>query len=271
MRRDYFPNTVLICLMGFMLAFFLSMRIFNDGVPGWKHIITSDGRGYYAYLPAFLIDHDPAFGKVVEREARLLGYPHYKPGYLVKSGGHILNKYFTGEALLLLPFFLCGTLFSYLTGTNIDGYSFFFQVFIGLGALFYLFLGLMFLERILENLHLRPITTVLSLIAILFGTNLFYYSLWQPTMSHVFSFFAINGFMWFTIRAIQDWNMKTASWMALFFGLVFLIRPTNVLVFTLVPFLAENNQGLARFSRAIRTNKPAFLMFFIIFLPVTSN
>ena len=96
---------VLFCMFSIMLAFFFSMRVFNDGPPGWKHIITSDGRGYYAYLPALLIDHDPTFAKMAEREARMLGYAHYRPGYLVKSGDKTLNKYFAGEALLLSPFF----------------------------------------------------------------------------------------------------------------------------------------------------------------------
>ena len=270
MNRNNYPKITLYFLFSFMLAFFFSMRVFNDGVPGWKHIITSDGRGYYAYLPAFIIDHDPAFAKVVERETRLLGYPHYKPGYLVKSGNHLLNKYFSGEALLLLPFFLLGVLFSYITGTDINGYSFFFQVFIGLGSLFYLFLGLSFLKRILVHLQIRPAVVAISLFAILFGTNLFYYSLWQPTMSHIFSFFAINGFFWFTIRAIRGWNKKTASWMGIFLGLVILIRPTNIIVVLLIPFLTGNIQGLVQFIREIRAKKGALLLLFVIPLATVS-
>ena len=254
--------------MGFLLAFFFSIRIFNDGIPGWKHIITSDGRGYYAYLPALLIDHDPTFAKVVEREAKLLGYPHYKPGYLVKSGDRVINKYFSGEALLLFPFFLAGTLCSYLAGTEINGYSFFFQVFIGLGSLFYLFLGLVFLKRITGYLQIRPSTAAIVLVSILFGTNLFYYSLWQPTMSHIFSFFAINGFLWFTTRAIQNWNMKTASWMGLFLGLLCLIRPTNVVVIFLVPFLTRENSHLIQFTRAAWAKKRALLIFVMISISV---
>ena len=144
-------NIVLFCMIAFMLAFFLSMRVFNDGVPGWKSIITSDGRGYYAYLPALIIDHDATFSKVAEREAKLLGDRHYKPGYLVKSGNHSMNKYFAGEALLLLPFFLAGTFFAWISGGEINGFSFFFQFFIGLGTLFYLFAGLNFLKKILEH------------------------------------------------------------------------------------------------------------------------
>jgi hypothetical protein len=251
-----------------MLAFFFSMRVFNDGAPGWKNIITSDGRGYYAYLPALLIDHDPTFSEVVKKEARLLKYPHYKPGYLVKSGDHFLNKYFAGEALLLLPFFLLGTLCSFIAGTNVDGYSFFFQFFIGLGSLFYLFSGFAFLKKILEFFQIRPIIISITLVAILIGTNLFYYSLWQPTMSHVFSFFAINGFLWFTINAIKIWDTKTASWMGVFLGLVCLIRPTNIIVVLLVPFLTESNHHFIQFFRDILAKKITLIIFLLIIIAI---
>ena len=264
-------NIVLFCMIAFMLAFFLSMRVFNDGVPGWKSIITSDGRGYYAYLPALIIDHDATFSKVAEREAKLLGYRHYKPGYLVKSGNHSMNKYFAGEALLLLPFFLAGTFFAWISGGEINGFSFFFQFFIGLGTLFYLFAGLNFLKKILEHFHIRPGVVTLTLISILFGTNLFYYSLWQPTMSHVFSFFAINGFLWFTIIAIQNRKVKSALWMGLFLGLAGLIRPTNLAVILLVPFMFENRLMLRQFLHKARSEKLPILIFTLSFLAILSS
>ncbi|MFZ4521537.1 MAG: hypothetical protein ACOYNC_07520 [Bacteroidales bacterium] len=258
MQQSGHQKRLLLFLFGFMLAFFFSMRVFNDGIPGWKHIITSDGRGYYAYLPALFIDQDLTFRKVAAREARLLGRPSYQPEYLVRFGDHSLNKYYSGEALLLLPFFLCGILCSWLSGSGVDGFSFFFQVFIGLGTLFYLFAGLQFLKKILDHFLIRRAVVVMTLTAILFGTNLFYYSLWQPTMSHVFSFFAINGFLWFAIQALQRWTIRSASLASLFFGLVCLIRPTNMIVLLLIPFLAENSHRLTGFFKAIRS-KPGTL------------
>ncbi len=253
-----------------MLAFFLSTRVFNYGVPGWKHIISSDGRGYYAYLPALLIDRDLSFSGVAKREARLQGYAHYKPAYIVKSGGRSLNKYFAGESLLLLPFFLLAILVSWLVGTDIDGYSFFFQIFTGIGALFYLFAGFYFLKRILESIQIRPFAIAVTLIIILFGTNLFYYSIWQPTMSHVYSFFAINGFLWFSFKAIRGWNVKSASLMGVFLGFVCLIRPTNIIVIVLIPFLAGENSRMIHFLRAVWLKKLTLLLMVLIFLAIVS-
>lgn len=270
MHHPNHPRIALFCLAGFVLAFFLSMRVFTSD-RGWRHIVTSDGRGYYAYLPALLIDQDPTFAKVVEREKKLLGYPHYKPGYLVKSDERNLNKYFSGEAFLLLPFFLLGMLFTFFAGTPMDGYSFFFQLFIGLGALFYLVLGLNFLRKILDFMQIRAKAATLVLVVIFLGTNLFYYSLWQPTMSHIFSFFTINGFLWYTIRAIQQWQLKTAAWMGLYIGLTCLVRPTNVLVILLIPFLAGDRQNLMRFFTNIRKKKGVTLLLLLIAFLVFST
>ena len=247
--------------MIFMVAFFLSMRVFNEGNPGWKHIITSDGRGYYAWLPALILDNDPTFSKTVAREGKFLGYHHYRPGYLVPRNDRMINKYFSGEALLLLPFFLTGTLFTFMTGNSPDGFSFFFQFFIGAGALFYLFLGLYYLKRILEYLAVRDSAIIMTLLLVLFGTNLFYYNLWQQTMSHLFSFFAINGFIWHTIRAGNVWKRETALPAGLFLGLVCLIRPVNVVVVLLIPFLLQDSELLRSVPGRIRKNLHAALWF----------
>jgi len=253
-----------------MLGSFLFLRVFNDGTPGWKHIITSDGRGYYAYLPALIIDHDPSFEKVISRESKLIGYADYKPGYMVVSHGHRLNKYFVGESVLLLPFFLSALLISFITGNDLSGYSFYFQVFTGLGTLFYLFLGLEFLRRLLNRMNIGAMAITISLATWIFGSNLFYYSLWQPTMSHVFSFFAINGFFLFCHRFIRVQSVKNGVWTGLFLGIVCLIRPTNVIVIFLIPFLHGGRFRFSGFYHKLRKRRLPLLLFAAILVMLVS-
>jgi hypothetical protein len=156
--------------------------------------------------------------------------------------------------------------FSALAGNPVDGYSFFFQVFAGIGSLSYLMLGLWFLKKILECINIRAVVIRTVLISILFGTNLLYYSLWQPVMSHVFSFFAINGFLWYTVRAMKAWNMKTVAMMGFFLGIVFLIRPTNMVVVLLIPFIAGDAGHVSQVMREIRKNPRALILLTGIFL-----
>jgi hypothetical protein len=270
MQHQNYPKIVLYCLACLMLAFFASNRLFRGDLAGWKLIISSDGLGYYAYLPALLIDHDVTYNKVTEREKKILGYKRYVPGYLVKSGNRVVNKYFAGEALLLLPFFLLATFFSWTGGIEITGYSFFFQLFTGLGALFYLFLGLCYLKKILQHFRIQPILSAIIIVTILLGTNLFYYSMWQPCMSHIYSFFAINGFLWYFCRAIQSPRLKYITFAGLFLGLTVLIRPTNGIVIILLPFLFNTGEEARTLAGFLQKRKSAVLLFLATFTLVVS-
>jgi len=258
------PKIALLCLASFILAFFISNRLFRGDPAGWKQVISSDGRGYYAYLPALLIDHDLSYKKVIEREKNILGFPGYQPGYLVKAGNSTVNKYFAGEALLLLPFFLLAMLCSFVAGIDIDGYSFFFQLFTGLGALFYLFIGLHYLKKILYFFTIKASVIALIIVSMLLGTNLFYYTVWQPSMSHVFSFFAINGFLWHTCKSISYFSRKNAAAAGLFLGFVLLIRPTNGVILLLVPFLFRDFSDLKQFTLSLWKYKSSVLIFMLV-------
>lgn len=240
---------ILILLISVLLSFFLCYRLFLPKEQGWKTIITSDGRGYYAYLPAIFIYGDLTFQQVTKTEKKIYGRYDYLPEYLVTVNKKTVNKYFAGEALLLMPFFLMALLFSWIIGLPLDGYSFFFQFFIGLGALFYLIGGLLFLQRILQRLCLPDGIISWIIPVILLGTNLFYYSIWQASMSHVYSFFAINGFIFFTLKAMERRDKLHPVLAGLFLGLVILIRPVNGLVILLVPFLCPGWQEFVSYFR----------------------
>jgi len=270
MPHQKYPKIILFCLASLMLAFFASNRLFRGDLAGWKLIISSDGLGYYAYLPALFIDHDITYHKVNEREKKILGYDRYVPGYLVKSGDKVVNKYFAGEALLLLPFFLIATFISWIGGIEISGYSFFFQLLTGLGALFYLFLGLFYLKKILQHFKIQPVLSSIILVTILLGTNLFYYSMWQPCMSHVYSFFAINGFLWYSCCTIQKPSLKNMMLAGLFLGVTVLIRPTNCVVILLIPFLFNTGEEARLLAGYVQKRKLSLLIFLAAFLIVVS-
>lgn len=240
---------VLTVLISILLSFFLCYRLFLPKEQGWKTIITSDGRGYYAYLPAIFIYGDLTFKQVTKIEKKSYGRYDYLPHYLVMVNQKMVNKYFAGEAFLLMPFFLIALCLSWIIGLPLDGYSFFFQFFTGLGALFYLFCGLIFLQKILRRMSI-PERIILWVIPVtLLGTNLFYYSVWQASMSHLFSFFAVNGFIFFTLKAIDLRNWLHPVLSGLFLGLVIFIRPVNGIVVVLIPFLTSGWQEFISFFR----------------------
>jgi len=240
---------VLTVLTSVLLSFFLCYRLFLPKEQGWKTIITSDGRGYYAYLPAIFIYGDLTFQQVTKIEKKVYGRYDYLPEYLVTVNKKTVNKYFSGEAFLLMPFFLMALFFSWIMGLPLDGYSFLFQFFIGLGALFYLISGLLFLQRILQRMYFSDKVISWIIPVMLLGTNIFYYSIWQASMSHVYSFFAINGFIFFTLKAMKHRDKLNPIFTGLFLGVVILIRPVNGLVILLIPFLSSGWPEFVSFLR----------------------
>ncbi len=158
-------------------------------------IIQSDGKGYYAYLPALLIHQEKDFSQTNITERKYFG-ENYQPSYLnVTENGKVYNKYFPGEAILQIPFFLGAYFLSYITNSPLDGYSNLFQLFFFLGGLVYTILGLYFFQKSLsiyfpENKKWIQLITLL----VYFSTPILAYSLELMSYSHIYSFFLFGAF-----------------------------------------------------------------------------
>jgi len=210
----------------------------------WKPVIASDGRGYYAYLPSLFIYGETGFEQVLERESKV--YPLVQAGiFMSEANGQPVNKYFLGVALLMLPFFLLATVFSLLSGMPADGYNSIYQLMISVAALFYLWAGLTFIRKLLKIHGFGNRVINLTLVVILFATNLLHYTVAAPSMSHVYSFFAIAGLIYFGTEYFRRPRPGIALSTVLMFSLTILIRPLNGVIIILLPGLAPS---LRRFA-----------------------
>jgi len=244
-----------------LLLFFVFLRISDEHRSNWQNIISSDGKGYYAYLPALFIHGDLSYRQVSATEKKMSGFVAYRSDYLVNEDGYTLNKYFAGESLLLLPFFIAAMGLTSLSPAPMDGYSFFFQIMAGLGALFYLLAGLWYLFRILRFLRLPEPAPTLSVLLILAGTNLFYYALWQPTMSHTYSFAVNTALVWYWISGEYRNPRLQSLILGLLLGAALLIRPTNLLILLLLPALNKGYPHYFHQARRLFQNKSTILLF----------
>lgn len=208
-------------------AFFLS----SGGADGTIDVINGDGRGYYDYLTSIFLDHDLADQPVNGR-------------YIVDVDGSGLNKYFSGTALLMLPFFLLGYLMALIGGSAIDGMSLPFQWSMCFAAIFYCTLGVYYLIRLLESIGIDSRISWVIALLVVFGTNLLYYSTIDLTASHVYSFFSISAFAWYSRSFFRKGRPKDFIRACLMLGVVILIRPVNGLVLLAIPFLAGSNTVL---------------------------
>ena len=221
--KNWFSLLTVILLISFMTGVMLREKHWKDE----RRVIEWDAISYYAYLPAAFIYNDLSLGYADNYKGphKLIVWPDKGPEgkYVIKTS--------MGLSILWSPFFLAGHVIALVTGADSGGYSPPYKFFLLVSALFFLTIGLVFLRRILLQ-HSSDTVTALVLAAFVTGTNLYWYTLYQGTMSHVYSFALISAFIWYSIK----WHCPEIKgpWPAirlgLLFGIITLIRPTNIVI-----------------------------------------
>lgn len=231
----------------FLIVFCVSLFYFflttSDRYIGWTNpdakignMVRSDGACYYGYLPQWFIYHTDNFEFISEIDKK---YPKesYEDNYFQLQQGKFTNKYFCGTALVCSPFFGIGHIHAKLAGADQDGYSWPYILWINLGSITYGVLGMLALILIGFQLRFKPAAIYLTATAIAVGTNLFYYVTVEIPYSHVFCF-AANTWAFYSFLRWKD--SAKIRWKLTFFvliGLALIIRPTNILVVALLPFV----------------------------------
>jgi hypothetical protein len=244
----------------FFLALFFSFLIgtglvyignFN-GPP-----IRSDGVGYYAYLPSFFIYGDPTMKEFthVYTESTQHQIAPKDLGLIANSDStYYLDKYPMGVGAMMLPGFMiahgCSAIAHiFVPGIKADGInSPFYHFFIAFGSSLYMLLGLILLKKILDK-YFSQKSIYVTLILLVFGTNLFHYATYDSIFSHSYSFFLFAAF----IRLIQLWynrpQVKFAVLLGIISGMIVLVRPTNGIIFILFPLFGIRMDELKQFIK----------------------
>lgn len=216
----------------------------NWGGNRWQFTLDADAKGYFAYLPAVFVYGDPNLGFFPEMEQDKYHIESQFYDYRVNINEAYTNKYFGGTALMVAPFYLLAHSYVLLNGGEEDGYSFPYVLSVMLAALFYLVLGLLFLNKFLSSYGISAFNRSLVLLAAAFGTHLFNYSVVEPGFSHVYSFSLFCAFL----VAAQSWikRKKASSFVLMCFvlGLITFVRPSNLLIVLSLPFLAGGMSAL---------------------------
>ncbi len=236
----------------------------------WKNsgkLISWDIIDYYAYLPATFIYHDLTL-KFKENNPEKFSNKIW--GKKLENGNYSI-KMSLGLSVMYAPFFTIAHILAKPLGYENDGYSSIYEFFLVIASVFYLFIALLTLRRILLRYYSDSVTAI-TLIIITLGTNLLYYATSEAPMSHVFSFCLFSLFIYVSIL----WNDKQ-SWflsisIGLLFGLISLIRPTNCIV--IVFFILWNiynvetlKEKTALFSKNILKLILIIIASFIVWIP----
>lgn len=190
----------------------------NDG----PKIIRSDVEGYYGYLRALFITHD-------------LGHERSNFTYVNETPEGTLNKYFAGEAVMLMPFFLGAHGVAHLVNAPTDGLSWPYERCISLAALSYALLGLLSYRRFLLRNGISDDVVAFIILLLGSGTQLIQYTTLQPGWSHVYSFALVALFLLAAQRLLEGVTVKRTVLLGLLLGLITLVRPVNALVVFALP------------------------------------
>lgn len=238
----HLKNTYDKIYFGFFLsiiAVFFYVRPLNSD---YHKFIAGDGFGYYSYLPAKFIFNDPNydfkwFNKAHNANYVYSAFPNPEQNLLVEYGNKKINKYYQGLSFIWMPFFVLGHVIAKITHYPADGFSLPYQLAIGLASLFYLFLGLFYLRKLLQKLFKDDLAATIAPIFIFYGTYLYYYGINLNSQSHVYSFTFITLFMYFSFSFCKEDNNKLTNFLlsALCLTIVVCIRPLNGLVLFVTP------------------------------------
>jgi hypothetical protein len=228
-------------------------------------MIAWDVYGYYLYLPATFIYHDPGFRDLSWSDTLNKRYTPSETFYQVRKGqdGMWSIKYPCGSAIIWSPFFFAAHILAEPLGYPADGLSPPYSWALIVAGCFYAFLGLWFLRKVLLRFFSDGIAAGL-LVLITLGTNYWSMAASETVMPHGNSFALNCIFLWLVIRWHDQPTFKRSIGMALLLGIGVLMRPTEIFWILVPVFWNVSSWKTLREKFAFMWQQKAKLLVFIL-------
>lgn len=243
----------------FFLALFSTYTYFSlnrssdHDLYTYRSEIWADKAGYYVYLPALTIyQFEPhAFPDSIQKK---LGN-----GFEINLKDSVVeNKYTSGLAILWAPFYGIAHTYAKITSYKANGFTKPYYKSLNYAGSFYFAIATILLYLILYYQGISHFNASLTILAILLGTNAYYYLIDENGMSHIYNFSILIYLIWLFRLFYQRPNLLLAAFIGLLSGLLVLIRPTNVIILGLIPLYNAMNFRNLR-SRLQLLFKPTYL------------
>lgn len=172
-----------------------------------------------------------------------LDYTNQLKGYEEKRfnlNGKIAPKGFFGSGLLASPFLFLGNYIDRISSNYfIDSYSKFMNyglLLYSLSSIFYMFLTIELLHRILENIDIN--IKKLEILLFYASSGVFYYAFERFSMSHIYETFTITLVIFFTFKYFKNSKNLSAFLVPLCMLLALLVRLVNYYVL-IIPLIVR--------------------------------
>jgi hypothetical protein len=215
------------------VIFIIFFSILAIGMKIWlphTNFISYDTFGLYMPLPAKYIYNDVGLEtewyKVINEKYQ--NTPTYFQIAQSPKGGLIM-RFYQGMSYLWTPAFFAGHFYAKAFGYPADGFSMpYARALIIFGALFSI-LGFLLARMVLKHFFNETVTT-LTLILVLAGTNLFFFSTIGNDVPHVYLFTLFLAVIWFTIKWHDAPKYSYMLLLGILLGLIVAIRPSDVFI-----------------------------------------
>jgi MFS family permease len=191
-----------------------------------KPLMEWDVLDYYGYTPMFFLHQNAK--KKVWNSPRL---PHIIYYYENEKP----HKMTMGMGILYSPAFLMAHAMAPVFGYPADGLSRPYQWAVHLSLYPYLLLGWWALFGWLNMLGYKHYLSIVAAGMVLLGTNLYYYTVDEPAMTHAFSFSLVSLMLYLSGRWFKENHRKWVFGSAFVLGIIVLVRPVNALLIALIP------------------------------------
>ena len=264
MKRD--PSLLFLVGLQLLLGLqFLGLDRSDEVKPNLRPIYW-DVISYYAYLPALCIEGDLTLSFVEDLKRSDVQEHCHRYWPETTPNGHKVIKTTMGVALMMAPFFGVAHVLAPGLGYPADGFSRPYQFAVALAGFFWGSLGLWVLRSWLRAFW-GAWTVAIALLLLVGATNLGNYLVYEPAMSHSFSFFWMSMLMWCTHRAFSSPTIARPWFLglSLAYGMLVLIRPT-MLMAGLLPLFYGGWPGLVAKIRKLSTQTMFLLLAFLVFM-----
>jgi hypothetical protein len=201
-------------------------KLWNDP----NQIVVDDVVLYYEYLSAAVIYKDLSFS-FSKTDPDFFRNKIWTQG---TAKGRTVGKMTMGMALLYSPFIIAAHALAGPLGYPADGYSNPYRVALIISSFVFAMAGLFLLAIFLRKYFARGAVAI-TILALGLGTNLYFYTTINPAMSHAYSFFFFTFFILMTDRWVSEPGWKNTLLLGLAGGIIVLVRPSNLIIFILVP------------------------------------
>ena len=240
--------TIVVVLAMWIIQCFVFKSTYQTKPFSW------DVFGYYLYLPATLIEGDPA----LKNEQWLNDvYDQYQPSdtryQLSQRPNSKVVKYSSGMAILYLPAFAMGHLWAHLSDHSPDGFSTPYQHCFNFWSLFVALFGIWMMSLVLRKLFSDAMSAWLLAILVI-GTNYLFTAMVSIHMSHNYLFTLTALLLWCCIKYQEGGKRKHLFSIAVLIGLMALARPTEI-VLVFLPLLWGIGTSSSLIAKAIKDKK----------------